>query len=712
MVGRIGSETETYAQALLAEVEQHAAVEGEEAFLEEAFTDLILDSLEEEGYWPDYQLAHLSQHGIGLSAWGLDPLARVLYLCITDFVYANAGERLSKADRSAAVKRLQNFFKKATSGTLPLQEHNPVVEVAEIIRAAEAFDSVRCTILSNRVATDNRVEESGGDIPVQVRVWDLETIRRSRTSGETLEPIEIDIDGRLGFGLPCLLSPKVHSDVKILLAFLPAQLLADIYLEFGPRLLERNVRSFLMARAKVNQGLRDTLREEPERFLAYNNGLTATAASVTIREGKDGRPCIARIEDLQIVNGGQTTASIAIAARDKNVDIKDVQVQMKLAVVSAKLLDELVPNISKFANRQNAVQDSDLASNHDFLRELEQRSRTEWTPAEATGRPSKWYFERARGSYAVDKSQSGSLADQARFVAAYPVNQRFGKNEIALYENTWARLPHLVSRGGQKNFAEFLLRLDQANELLDGLVPASGRSIFRHLVAKAILFKAADRVVNRNLGGTYKRSVVTYSMAYLIEHLVGQIDLGRLWERQQASPDIEMALEQVAEPVKDFLIQSAGGRNITEWAKSEACWSLLRAQSFKFTPCTASLLNPILLGDDQIIAAKRGQSGEILSNTGRQTLAECISRNHGEPLPGAWRIYRRACWFHLGETEIPTLAGSGFLDLYGADIADRDRATFRQVVAVDYPAGRITKLEELPEHLRLKVDGWLERLDP
>jgi hypothetical protein len=64
--------------------------------------------------------------------------------------------------------------------------------------------------------------------------------------------------------------------------------LAKIYGQHGQRLLERNVRAFLSAKGKINSGLQQTLKDAPHRFLAYNNGLCCTAASVEVETRDNG----------------------------------------------------------------------------------------------------------------------------------------------------------------------------------------------------------------------------------------------------------------------------------------------------------------------------------------------------------------------------------------------------------------------------------------
>jgi hypothetical protein len=102
----------------------------------------------------------------------------------------------------------------------------------------------------------------------------------------------------------------------------------------------------LQLKGAVNRGIRETLIHLPERFLAYNNGISATASKVELRD-LGGVSGIRRIHDFQIVNGGQTTASIHSSLMKKESDLTKVFVQMKLTVVEPQHLQEVVPEISR-----------------------------------------------------------------------------------------------------------------------------------------------------------------------------------------------------------------------------------------------------------------------------------------------------------------------------------------------------------------------------
>ena len=197
---------------------------------------------------------------------------------------------------------------------------------------------------------------------------------------------------------------------------------------------------------------------------------------------ENGKPSIKKIRDMQIVNGGQTTASIYNASQDKKMpaDLTKVYVQMKLSVISSpENMDEIVPRISAFANTQNKIQLADFSANDAFHRRVEELSRTIWAPAQNGLKPVNWFYERARGQYADMLSRESTTLRRKQFKETHP---SFTKTDLAKYENTWDQLPFYVSEGAQKNFRRFTLRLNERkNALPRARQRGSGRRIQRGL---------------------------------------------------------------------------------------------------------------------------------------------------------------------------------------------------------------------------------------
>ena len=403
-------------------------------------------------------------------------------------------------------------------------------------------------------------------------IWDLERLSRLFQSGTPQAEVDIDLETIWSGPLPCVIMAASVTEYQSHLTIVPGELLFRLYDTYGARLLERNVRSFLQAKGKVNRGIRDTLRHEPDRFMAYNNGISVTAQAVELKQLPDGAPAIARIKGLQIVNGGQTTASIHRARKTDKADLSRVFVPAKISVVPLELLDSLAPLIAKYANTQNLVQMADFSANDPFHIELERLSKAIWMP----GEQGKWFYERARGQYQVAQATEGTTpARLRRFKERTPPSRRFTKIDVAKYLNTWDQLPYCVSQGGQTNFVLFMQRLRETHA--KDWVPDD--AFYRNLIAKAILFNTTVRIVRSEGLPAYRANIVTYLIAALALKSGGQLDLKQLWDNQCASAALEALLRNWAHPVADALTTSAAGRNVTQWAKKVECWKAVMSTS-------------------------------------------------------------------------------------------------------------------------------------
>jgi hypothetical protein len=352
-------------------------------------------------------------------------------------------------------------------------------------------------------------------------------------------------------------------------------LLAALYREYGPRLLEKNVRSFLQAKGKINKSIRQTILNEPQRFLAYNNGISATAETVDLERMTNGLCFLRGARDLQIVNGGQTTASIYHAVKRDNVTLEHLTVQVKLTVLNDHKTAELyVPLISQYANSQNKVNAADFSANHPYHIKLEELSRRLWAPAPSgIERQTHWYYERARGSYLDDKIREGTPARMRAFETLNPLRQKFTKTDLAKYENTWDQYPHLVCLGGEKNFTRF------TSSLVERGYPIVDEDYFQRLVAKAILFRTAERLVAAKKFGGFRAQIVAYSLAWLSHSSAQRIDLARIWNEQRLADPLSEAITMVSVEANEHIVNPPPNRrNPGEWCKREECWDAFRTK--------------------------------------------------------------------------------------------------------------------------------------
>jgi hypothetical protein len=233
-------------------------------------------------------------------------------------------------------------------------------------------------------------------------------------------------------------------------------------------------------------------------------------------------------------------------------------------------MDIVVPRISECANSQNKVNSADFSANNPFHIKLQELSRTIWAPApDGTQLQTHWYYERARGQYLDEKGREMTLSKKKAFEAQNPVSQKFTKTDLAKFENTWNQLPHIVSRGAEKNFNEFTVRLKERGDIKPDII------YFQHLAAKAILFRQAEKIIQKQQYGGYRANDVTYTLAWIFHETGQRIDLDRIWKEQSLSPAIIDSIIKVSRIVHGHITHPPDGKNITEWCKKEDCWKRL-----------------------------------------------------------------------------------------------------------------------------------------
>lgn len=444
-------------------------------------------------------------------------------------------------------------------------------------RLFELSESGRISHLKVVVLTDCRADGRTHDLDdkdgtsAEVEVLGIERLHRILGEGVSREDIVVDLV-ESGHGPLACLDCGYEGDYRAYLAALPGALLAEVYERYGTRLLELNVRAFLGLRGRksVNAGLRETLREEPQHFLAYNNGIVATVDGIDVLKSGDGSAIVTKLTGLQIVNGGQTTASIHRAVRIDRVNVSDVMVPAKIIVVEPGDLSRMVAAISRSANSQNTVQPADFSANDPFHVAVESLAANAWLP-NASGR---WFYERARGSYGAAEAKAAlKAADRQRFKRETPKERRFAKTDLAKYVNAWEGYPHHVSFGGQKNFQLFMQRLKE--QYPDDYVP--DEAWFRRLVALALMHKALVRVVRSIEFPAYQANIVAYVLAWLGWCTGGRMDFDLVWNQQGVSKELEALFDPWARAADQLLRSVAGSRMPTETAKKAECWDAFKA---------------------------------------------------------------------------------------------------------------------------------------
>ena len=586
---------EEFAREFFQDVVAESDADGE--FMEDVFFQRFCEHLMEAGEIDSAdRVSYLGPPGRGIrvDGYGGDPAlddSDTLVLLILDFNPSAELGRLVGSEMNTIFRRLSNFLRQALDVRWrdALEETSPAFGLADLIAQRwKRIGRVRLILITNRELServDGREADELDGRTITYSVWDVRRLHRQATIGHGREDIDVDLVESFGGPVPVLPAQQPEADHESYLAIIPGNVLADIYDRWGARLLEQNVRVFLQARGKVNKGIRVTLENEPSMFFAYNNGITATAEEVEI-DDDGGRLLLRRLKNFQIVNGGQTTASIHVAQRSK-VDVTQTFVQMKLSVVDPEQATELVPKISEFANSQNRVSAADFFSNHPFHVRIEGFSRRIHAPTpDGTFRESKWFYERARGQHADARARL-TPAQRRKFDLENPRRQLFTKTDLAKYINVWEGHPHEVSLGAQKNFAAFARRIGQEwNKFPDNF----NEAWYREAVAKAIVFKSTERLVSDQpwYQGGYRANIVAYAIAktaHEVKERGRAVDFQRIWRQQSPGPEMEEALVVVGEAVHEVLIDpSPGISNVTEWAKKQACWVRVRELAVEWPP--------------------------------------------------------------------------------------------------------------------------------
>ena len=620
-----------YDQDLLTFYQQLKSDVTDESFDEEhggirlsAFGKVLLDRFEEAGFVESsqrsYFMKEMTRGTPEVHAYAVDADDDLLTIFLFLESDSNEPVNIQKADVEGAYRRMQLFVKLATSGHLDehLEPSQPVHELVCLIKeAAKSKMRIQYSVISNSLMS----ERATGSIDDENKdTWDI--LRLFRTFGGNIvrEAINIDFQRENGGSLPCLVTPATGDGILVYLTRIRGDVLAKLYEKYRSRLLERNVRSFLQFTGKVNKGIRETIISQPDRFLPYNNGICATAANVTTQDSRDGLAYIDAVEDFQIVNGGQTTASLASCGRRDGSDLSTIYVQMKLTIIPQDKLDDVVRLISQYANTQNKVQEADFKANHPYHIALEKLSRQIWTrPTEINPRGTRWFYERSRGQYAVEKLRFAE-AGKRRFALDNPPSQKFSKTDLAKYLMSWEQYPQDVSLGAQKNFMKFMSLLGGENR------PMPDEPEFKRIVSLAMLFKRAEALYGE-LGFTgYRAQVVAYTLAMLSYRVKKHLDWGEMWQAGGVPDAMVEVMRPLMLTARNIILNPPGQQNYSEWCKKDACWlAVLQANTeeipnLPLEPPPSTV--PLAEADKQLIEAVTAVPAAVwfeIASWGKQT---------------------------------------------------------------------------------------------
>lgn len=468
-----------------------------------------------------------------------------------------------------------------------------VAEAMEMIRdeyGKKHIELIRVFVLSNGFATDS-LELPDGEIelkynpaqtlPVEYHFWDMNEVLKAEQSKQNNQEMLIELDKEYQTKLECIEVMDEVNNIKSYLTIMPALALAKIYHQYKVRLIDKNVRNFLGGKIKVNKEMADTIANTPELFFSYNNGISSTAATVSIIED-NGRKYITQIRNWHIVNGGQTTSTIYNAYRKGQTMIPNLAkafVAVKLSVLppfEEENKTTLVGSIAKYANSQTKIKDSDLSANAPYMLDLEKQSRKEWTPTTHT----LWYFERLRGQFLTEKSEIGGTGTlkAKKFEDERPQGQRFNKTDVAKLEMAWSEKPFEACKGGEVCFDKFWKIVKDDNPVVD-------EQYFHNVIAKYIIYKKVDSLLKYSGNKGHAAIIANYTIALLALRSQGKLDLKYIWENQSVQPDLLDVIKTCIHDISDHirLIGSDSSKNPQTESKKIDFWNNIQNKTLAIT---------------------------------------------------------------------------------------------------------------------------------
>tara|TARA_R110000851_G_C13096794_1_gene567555 strand:- start:1534 stop:3330 length:1797 start_codon:yes stop_codon:yes gene_type:complete len=554
---------------------------------ETIFAEVVMEHMAEIGMTYQHTSCHYSAKVgnafLRLSGYSLSDDAEQLDLFVSLYDGADQITPVTDKETKTAAEQCLRFLAKCAEGKLArtMDESNDAYALALTIESGYPdLDEIRIYVVTDRQAKSKSFKPrdiSGKTI--RLEVMDIERLHRHWSEGKPRDELIVNFDDLTGGPLPCVYVPAQDEDYDYALTVIPGEALRFMYEKYGARLLEANVRSFLSVTGKVNRGIRDTLKNSPARFMAYNNGIVIVADEASINRATDGSPGISSLKGMQIVNGGQTTASIYFSKKKSpEINLKQVRVPAKIIILRSQddvAEEALISDISRYANSQNAVKQSDLSANKPYHVELEKLAQGTYCP-DGVGR---WFYERTAGSYKTLLAREGTTPSKLKHLRTevIPPARKIIKTDLAKYLTAWDQKPYLVSLGAQKNFERYM----------DEITPTDGQSAaplpdittFKEMIAKAILFKKTHALV-RPLFPAFQANVAAYLVSLTAAKLGDRIVLDRIWAQQDISPELKEQIITWAPQVNDALHRGAKGRMISEWAKKPECWESVRSATY------------------------------------------------------------------------------------------------------------------------------------
>lgn len=437
---------------------------------------------------------------------------------------------------------------------------------------------------------------SNKDILIKRKLIDLNFLKDILVDKSSLTKLVVDFEKYTnGRGLKALEAVKTN-DFTSYLAVIPAQIISDLYKNESTKLLENNVRSFLFFKKDANKGMQETIKTEPEKFIAFNNGLTITAKEVEV-SNNGGETFIKKLTDFQIVNGGQTTATIYFTNKE-HVDISKVFLMAKINVLSDfgesqqdeqnKLL-KFVSDISLYSNTQSKVDSVDFTSRSEEVKQIKRLSTSIHPPTR-----DRWFFELMKGEFNTMIAFEKNEYKKKKIKELYPKNRILEIKSFGKYWGAWGDIPYLVKLGGVKFNGVFL------NDLKRIGVKNIDRTFYEDAIAKCILWESFFNIygAGKNSLGQLRASVVPYSIAAIYintDGAKGQFNFTKIWIEQKINLNFEIWSRELMVLMNELIKKYAISENIEDGSKRKELWDSIKASNELMTffklPNAALVLN-------------------------------------------------------------------------------------------------------------------------
>ena len=545
-----------------------------------AFNNVFVSYLQEAGVTnlADCEIVNFKKTAdkIRLDGYSYSDYFHSLTLLISDFNQKPKIEKLGKTDIDKILKQAVKFYRSCkTEYFEESEESGEGYKAYEYIKQySEETEVVNIILITNNEAVLYVPKDMVvGKTTIKFDVWDIERLYQCLFQNVQAAQVVIRLKSKYSKSLHLIKVADENPAYDCYIGVISCELLAKIYKDEGQKLIERNVRSFLQATGKINRGIRDTLSSEPHMFMAYNNGISTIAGSIEIDEEKSTNELavITVLNGWQIVNGGQTTASVYNAYQSKT-DLKKVSVQIKLTVIKdEEKTNEIIANISKYANSQNKINMSDFSANDEYHIRMEQLSRNTYIPADRGKSLDRWFYERARGQYLVEVNRQPTPSLKKQFKEHNPKSRCISKTVAAKCMMTWRGYPHIVSKGLETNFVIF------SEMIKKGEVPPPSEEVYKDMISKVILFNECDKIIAEHKFGGFKAQQNYYTIALIGKYFSDKVDSDFIWSTQSISPAIAQIIEKVMYLVwNHFMNPTTPGVNIGQWCKKADCWELLQ----------------------------------------------------------------------------------------------------------------------------------------